>query len=152
MKTRLAFLALTALALACCILLNREPGLNVADRGLLEKQTIIVASDLHYLSPALTDHGPYFQYLIENADGKVTAYGEELVEAFVAQVLEKAPDALILSGDLTFNGAEQSHMELATLLRPLKDAGIRVLVLPGNHDLENPMSATRVASICSTGI
>lgn len=142
MKTRLAFLAFAALVLACCIWLNREPELNAADRGPLEKQTIIVASDLHYLSPALTDHGPYFQSLIENADGKVTVYGKELVEAFVAQVLDQSPDAVILSGDLTFNGAEQSHMELAALLRPLKDAGIRVLVLPGNHDLENPMAAS----------
>lgn len=142
MKTRLAFLALAALVLACCIWLNWKPELNAADREPLEKQTIIVASDLHYLSPALTDYGPYFQSLIENADGKVTAYGKELVEAFVAQVLEKSPDALILSGDLTFNGAEQSHIELAALLHPLKDAGIRVLVLPGNHDLENPMAAS----------
>ena len=42
--------------------------------------------------------------------------------------------ALILSGDLSFNGEKTSHEELAGKLFKLQEQGIPVLVLPGNHD------------------
>lgn len=106
-----------------------------------ESVEIIVATDLHYLAPELTDHGPFFRRLIENGDGKVMAASEELIEAFVSQVIDRRPDALILSGDLTFNGERASHEALAQKLRRVKQAGIKVLVIPGNHDLNNGSAA-----------
>ena len=106
--------------------------------------TLIVATDLHYLAPELTDHGPFFEQLISHSDGKVMAYSEELVEAFVSQVIDRRPDALILSGDLTFNGERASHEALARKLARVAAAGIPVLVIPGNHDL-NSRSAVRFA-------
>lgn len=100
-----------------------------------EKETVIVqVTDLHYLSPALTDYGEKFMALIESGDGKVVHYTPQIVSAFVQEMLALQPDAVILSGDLTFNGEPQSHMELAALLQPLADAGISVLALSGNHD------------------
>ena len=36
--------------------------------------TLFVATDLHYLAPALTDHGPYFEKITSRGDGKVMAY------------------------------------------------------------------------------
>ncbi|MGN0752817.1 MAG: metallophosphoesterase [Aristaeellaceae bacterium] len=99
--------------------------------------TLLVATDLHYLAPELTDHGAYFEQLIARGDGKVMAYSEELAEAFVAQVIARHPDALILSGDLTFNGERASHEALADKLSRVTAAGIPVLVIPGNHDLYN---------------
>ena len=104
--------------------------------------TLFVATDLHYLAPELTDHDSFFTQLIERADGKVMAYSEELVEAFVAQVVDRHPDALILSGDLTFAGARASHEALARKLARITAAGIPVFVIPGNHDL-NSRSAAR---------
>ncbi len=103
---------------------------------------ITVASDLHYIAPGLTDHGEYFQKVLEHGDGKTMEYCEEITDAFLEQVLEEAPDVLILSGDLTFNGARQSHEALAEKLKPLRDAEIPVLVLPGNHDLRNQNAAS----------
>lgn len=100
-------------------------------------ETLITATDLHFLAPALTDHGAFFNQLIENSDGKVMAYSEELVEAFVDQVIARRPDALILSGDLTFNGERESHEALVLKLARIEQAGISVFVLPGNHDLNN---------------
>ena len=96
---------------------------------------VAVAADLHYLAPELTDGGPYFQALIRQADGKVTQYSEELVQAFVEQIIRQGPDALILCGDLTFNGERASHLALAQKLDQVRQAGIPVYVLPGNHDL-----------------
>lgn len=104
--------------------------------------TLFVATDLHYLAPALTDHGPCFERSITLGDGKVMAYSEELVEAFVTQVIDRHPDALILSGDLSFNGERASHEALADKLARVEAAGIPVLAIPGNHDL-NSRNAVR---------
>lgn len=127
-----------------------------SEQPLGETVELVIASDLHYIAPALTDHGSYFQGLIENADGKAVEYCEEITEAFVAQVIARKPDGLILSGDLTFNGARQSHEALAQKLQQVCDAGIPVFVLPGNHDIDNSMAAsfqedgyTRVESVTS---
>lgn len=96
--------------------------------------TIVHVTDMHYLSPGLTDYGEYFMSLIAAADGKVTHYTPQLMQAFVDEMLAMAPDAIILSGDLTLNGATRSHEELTALLRPLTEAGIQVLAMSGNHD------------------
>lgn len=106
-----------------------------------DELTLFVATDLHYLAPELTDHGSCFTQMIERGDGKVMAYSEELVEAFVTQVIARHPDALILSGDLTFDGERASHETLATKLARVEAAGIPVLALPGNHDLNNHSAA-----------
>ena len=103
--------------------------------------TLFVATDLHYLAPELTDHGSCFTQMIERGDGKVMAYSEEIVEAFVTQVIARRPDALVLSGDLTFDGERASHEALADKLARVEAAGIPVLVLPGNHDLNNRNAA-----------
>ncbi|MGN0779928.1 MAG: metallophosphoesterase [Aristaeellaceae bacterium] len=118
--------------------------LMVALPALCEDVQLMVATDLHYLAPELTDHGPYFHQKTDNSDGKVMLYIEELLEAFVWQVTQRKPDALILSGDLTFNGEKLSHEALAEKLTRIEQAGIPVLVIPGNHDLNNG-SAIRYA-------
>ncbi|MBR5094335.1 MAG: metallophosphoesterase [Oscillospiraceae bacterium] len=107
------------------------PASLLSDAGL----RVVVASDLHYLAPELTDHGAYFWRVMENGDGKITEYCDEILDAFLAEVLAEQPDALILTGDLSFNGALESHRALAEKLRAVEDAGIPVLVLPGNHDV-----------------
>ena len=97
--------------------------------------TIVHLSDLHYLSPTLTDGGEAFMTLLREGDGKVTHYTPQLLRAFIGEMLALRPDAVVVSGDLTMNGALQSHRELASQLEELVDAGISVFVLPGNHDL-----------------
>lgn len=100
-----------------------------------EKLRIFVATDLHYLSKELTDYGPLFQTMIHQSDGKMTEYEEELLDAFVDQIKTEKPDALILTGDLTFDGAKISHRGLREKLKKLREVGIKVYVLPGNHDM-----------------
>ena len=102
---------------------------------------LITATDLHYLAPSLTDKGEFFTQMLAAADGKVTYYCEELVDAFLAEVTEQKPDALILTGDLSFNGAVESHKALAEKLAAVEAAGVSVYVLPGNHDVYNHYAA-----------
>lgn len=104
-------------------------------------RSILVATDLHYISPSLTDNGPYFTRMIEGGDGKTTLYCDALTDAFIDEVIAQKPGCLILCGDLTFNGARKSHEDLAAKLLRIRKAGIPVLAMPGNHDLNMRISA-----------
>lgn len=104
--------------------------------------TLMVASDLHYMSPTMTDYGPAFERLTENDDGKILPYIDEITDAFLAEVTAQKPSALILSGDLSLNGEKVNHGELARKLRRVQAAGVPVLVIPGNHDINHPWAAT----------
>ncbi|MBQ9347977.1 MAG: metallophosphoesterase [Oscillibacter sp.] len=135
-KEKLLFLAVSAALLLFSVRLLPKRALPV------EPVTVAVASDLHYIAPSLTDNGSGFQYLIENGDGKDMLHCEEIVNAFLYSVMDAKPAALLLTGDLTFNGARASHTALAQKLRAVQDAGVRVLVLPGNHDLNSKIAAS----------
>lgn len=99
--------------------------------------TLVLATDLHYISPAICDNGEAFHTAVENGDGKTMFYIQEIMEAFVDEMAALQPDAVLLTGDLTFSGAKASHEDLAKLLEKLSEAGVQVLTIPGNHDLEN---------------
>ena len=141
-RSRSFLFTATTLLLLLLAITARGDGENEPETGAVQPVTLLIATDLHYLSPQLTDHGDYFQRMIRNGDGKAMEYCEELTDAFVSQVIAQRPDVLLLSGDLTFNGAKLSHTGLAQKLRTIQEAGIPVLVLPGNHDLQNAMAAS----------
>ena len=116
-------------ALMLCLLLPGAFAETDAER------TVVLATDMHYLSPTLTDYGQWFMNTVYAADGKVIHYSAEICRAFVRDMLLLQPDTVILSGDLTLNGAPASHKEFSALLGTLTEAGIQVLVIPGNHDV-----------------
>lgn len=132
---KLLFLAGLLLLGGCGV--TAPPLPNSAD----DPARVVFATDLHYLSQSLTDNGEGFMQRITNGDGKVTQYAEPLMDAFVAQLLADPPDALVLGGDLTLNGERQSHIDLAAKLKPLREKGVPVLLIPGNHDTDNFMAA-----------
>ena len=102
---------------------------------------LVLATDLHYQSAQAGDGGPAFQLFVERSDGKVIQYLPELLEAFLDEVIEENPSALVLSGDITMNGERMNHEELAGRLARVQDAGVQVLVIPGNHDINNGHAA-----------
>ena len=105
---------------------------------------ILFATDLHYLSPSLTDEGPCFQRLVESGDGKLPERSKELLEELIRVTRDVHPDALVLGGDLTYNGEKQSLEEVCEALLPLWEEGIPVLVIPGNHDIAYPYACRYV--------
>ncbi len=126
------------LLLTLCLLLTACAKSGRGTAGVSDETKelhIAIASDLHYLSQALTDNGPLFQQVVANGDGKLMLDIEPITEAFTEQMISERPDLLILSGDLTFNGEYQSHLDLVDKLNRIEDAGIPVIVLSGNHDL-----------------
>ena len=134
MKGSLCCLAL-ALLLSLCLL----PAEAEAAEGPCCR--LIVASDLHYIAPTLTDGGACYQRVLNRGDSKFMPYVEEITDAFFEEVLTERPEALILTGDLTFNGAVESHEALIEKLRALEAAGVPVLVTTGNHDVFNSNAA-----------
>lgn len=105
-----------------------------------KEMKIMVSSDLHYLSKQLIEEDSPICKPNYYGDGRIVVYIEELVDAFINEVLMYKPDCLILTGDLNFNGALINHQDLASKLDKLVKNGIRVLVSPGNHDLDTTNS------------
>lgn len=123
------------------ILLTDPFGPKKAEAKTLPKESeikLMWATDIHYLSPSLLHKDSSLHDALESGDGKMSHYSKEITEAFVSEVIKKQPDFVILSGDLTFNGEKASHKDMVHLLEPIKEAGIPVLILPGNHDINQP--------------
>ena len=141
------FITLVAIIVVAFFVLSRKEKLPKSQNNRLNTGTIddknikiVHVTDIHYLSPSLTDYGKSFVDTIEKSDGKMMRYIDQIMDAFVLEMIRTKPDLVIVSGDMTYNGEKESHIGLANKFKILKDKGIKVLVLPGNHDLENEMA------------
>ena len=77
---------LTSAALCGC---NKAGGADRAEAAHeREPLTIWTATDIHYLSPELTDDGELFRKVIADGDAKLTEYSQEIVDEFLREVIE----------------------------------------------------------------
>lgn len=97
--------------------------------------TIVHVSDMHYFSPSLIENEDFMWKVAMESDGKDTVQSALIAQAFVDDIIKLKPDVVVITGDLTLNGEEASHEELRDLLGKLKDIGIEVYVMTGNHDV-----------------
>ena len=99
---------------------------------------IAVISDLHVMHPdLLVNEGKAFEdYLAQ--DRKMLRESAEILDTLVGNILDAKPRLVLVTGDLTKDGERVSHQLVAAQLQRLVDAGIQVLVVPGNHDINNP--------------
>ena len=99
---------------------------------------IAVLSDLHYMDPSLLrEDGSAFQmYLMQ--DRKLLAESSAILQEVVNELLIEKPDLVLISGDLTKDGELVCHQAVIKQLRILEANRIKVLVVPGNHDINNP--------------
>ena len=100
--------------------------------------TIAVTADLHLLANRLHDTGEAFLRMHDNGDGKQMKNGTRIIHQMLSDIRELNPDALLIAGDLTLNGERASHEEITEQLRIIREQGISVYVLPGNHDIGRP--------------
>jgi predicted phosphodiesterase len=104
--------------------------------------TIAVLADNHYMDPSLLiQDGPAFQdYLV--TDGKLLAASDALMQEAVYQLIHATPkpDLVLVPGDLTKDGELVCHVSVHLYLQQLIQAGIKVRVITGNHDIYNPHS------------
>ncbi|NDV68079.1 metallophosphoesterase [Dysgonomonas sp. 25] len=104
-----------------------------------EPLKIGVISDTHYLSEKLMDGG----YAVEDymyASGRMIQYTPAILDSVMHFYLHSnwKPDVLLICGDITKDGERQSHIDFAKKLKPLQEAGTKVFVIPGNHDINVP--------------
>lgn len=107
--------------------------------AMAQSVRIAVISDVHVMDPALLEQeGAAFDEYLRN-DRKMLTESVSLAAKLRDRLLAQRPDVVLLTGDLTKDGEMASHRKLReVLLDPLAKAGIRTLVIPGNHDVNNP--------------
>ena len=98
---------------------------------------LFVATDIHYMAKSLTEDSPEYREFATPRDGKQLLYIDEIMDAFTEDIKNEKPDFFIISGDLTNNGEKESHMELVEKLNHIEKMGVKVFVIPGNHDIKN---------------
>lgn len=98
-----------------------------------------IMSDVHLMAPELLKkEGKAFDnYIIH--DRKMLAQSPELLDSACVNVENFHPQVVLIMGDLTKDGELVSHQLLVNhYLQPMRKQGIRVFVIPGNHDVNNP--------------
>lgn len=123
-----------------------QESLPMETEAIYTPPVMAVASDLHYMSPTMTDFGEAFEWYTEWEDGKVVPYLDQITDAFLEEIVKQKPSVLILSGDISSNGEKVNHGELARKLRRVQRDGVPVVVIPGNHDINHPDAATYYGS------
>lgn len=98
-----------------------------------------IISDPHYLSDSVHDNKDAFQQFLNYGD-KLIQYSDELLGAVAMDIAKEKPDFIVFTGDMTCNGDFESHKALAAKLNEIEEMGTCVFVIPGNHDVLNPMA------------
>lgn len=144
-RTMKAFIC--ALASACAAGCGAHEGGENVPVNLKEEVRLMAATDIHHLSETLYDSSSeIFARLMATNDGKLSEKSTEILEALKERAMEEKPDALLLAGDLTFNGELVSLREIADVLAQVEEAGIPVYVIPGNHDINYAGAASYFGS------
>ena len=114
-------------------------GCGTDDADAFSGANFAVISDPHVYDTRLGTYGAAWQkYLL--SDRKLLAESESILASAVDRILEAKPkvDFVIVAGDLTKDGEKQCHELFASYMNRLIENGIKVLVVPGNHDINNP--------------
>lgn len=135
------------LLLACTLAANTWALAGTAPRKTEtappEPVRFAVISDPHLYNARLgTSGGAYETYLL--GDPKLIKESEALLEAALARITEEGVQFLIIAGDLTKDGELVDHVLMAQHLQKLEQNGVQVFVVPGNHDINNPLAVTYV--------
>lgn len=106
------------------------------------KLTFATISDIHYYANSLKGNRTEdYQALVAGSTTTLDLTADCLDAALVtmaAQLKNAENPYLIIPGDLTYQGEYESHVELVAKLEKWeKDTGIDVIVINGNHDINN---------------
>ena len=96
---------------------------------------ITVLSDIHVMSPELVvkDGKAWQDFLAQKR--VMLDLSKQLFDEEVERLLKEKPDMVLITGDLTKDGEVKSHECVVSQLDRLREAGIKVYVIPGDHDL-----------------
>jgi len=100
-----------------------------------------VFSDAHYYDATLGVEGAAYQ-MYTAQDPKMLAESHALLQATIDKLVSEDVDVVLVPGDLTKDGELHNHQIVASYLAQLEDAGKKVYVIPGNHDISNPHASS----------
>lgn len=96
----------------------------------------IVLSDTHFYDTSLGNSGKAFQNVLTH-DRKLLLESQEILDEAVQQISKETADFLIICGDLTKDGEMVNHLGMQNVLARIAQSGLKVYVIPGNHDVAN---------------
>lgn len=102
-----------------------------------ESLKIGVIADPHYLSEQLMDNNSAVQQTV-NISGKAILDVPQVLDQVLSDYLESDIEILLIPGDMTKDGEKQSHIDFVKKLQPLINKGVKIFVIPGNHDVNVP--------------
>lgn len=91
-------------------------------------------TDLHHYGEALGIEGKAFETL-DRKEQTCLAETGAIINAYIDKILEdNETDTVLIAGDVSCNGAMESHLDLIPRLRRLKDGGKKVYLITATHD------------------
>ena len=96
-----------------------------------------VISDIHVYDSSLGSSGSAFEKVMLS-DRKLLLDSIDLLEYTIDKIASSGVRFVLICGDLTKDGELINHRIVAEKLKRFKDADIKVFVVPGNHDINNP--------------
>jgi len=134
----------SALALAAAVFAVAGTGAN--------ELKVAVASDIHYRPysalPPLDEADnlpgdPLYSHA--NTKGMLTYEADAILDEFFKKTAASGAEYLLIPGDLSEEGHWEEHLGIAAKLEAFeRDTGIRVFVMPGNHDIRTSDSHGRL--------
>ena len=124
------------------LLLFFFPSTNVVSQPV----RIAILSDIHYLSPEIAQPGAALEKY-ETATGRNLSDLHAVLDKTLAEIEAAGTDILLITGDITNHGEKQSHIDFTKKLYPLQQRGMRIQVIPGNHDINIPDSRAYIGEI-----
>lgn len=100
---------------------------------------IAIISDVHFLSPEIAQPGAALEKY-EMASGRNISDLHSIIDKTLVEIEAAETDILLITGDITNHGERQSHINFIEKLSPLQQRGIKIFVIPGNHDINIPDS------------
>lgn len=140
MKRRHLTIAIAILAMGLLVSCSKKDDdvMPIPDDG---SKRFVVLSDIHLMHPdLLVSEGEAFD-IYNWEECKLLRESPDIFAAALERTREYNPDFLIVCGDMTKDGEIISHEYVADKLNEFsQQTGAKILVVPGNHDLNNPHS------------
>lgn len=143
MRKKKLHIRITSVVLALSMLIACIPMTASADTS---KIRFGVISDFHYMADSLKCEGEVWDEFVRNkykeyddADSLI----DNALDGILRNAVEGGENYVLVPGDLTKDGELESHKALAEKLEAFEtETGIQVLVVPGNHDINNSNAIT----------
>ena len=124
---RATLACLAAILLGSCAGMRAAP--QAAHPAVYPAVRFAVFSDPHLFDQSLGT---------DDTDRKLLRESGEILSAAIQRVESLSVSFLLIPGDLTKDGELPDHQLMARQLGALARAGVKVYVVPGNHDILNP--------------